>query len=311
MADRGRAGAEPWDAPRFAAELANAKLNSDRNSVKKVLAKVAEHNYRCKEFWRVPRTVPVSFQQCKEARLSPVGKGPIVSVSTMTTADAIEFFAKQKGNVVCALNFANGETPGGGYKNGAVAQEEDLCRQFPTLYSTLYKSKSDGLYPFGPCTCKSASAPEKYSDVLYTAGLTLGRASMENGYALLLPEQEVTASMVAAAAPNIRFASEISDRELIYNTVQTIFKAPRLMEEEVNTLILGAWGCGAFGGDAKTIAELFVRALMSDSLGDLYREVHFAIPKLAPDDNNYEVFVQVLKDFQIRFVDADRKGSKG
>lgn len=130
---------------------------------------------------------------------------------------------------------------------------------------------------------------------------------MEDGYPLMLEKDQVIMSMVAAAAPNIRFASEISDPELIYHTVQSIFVAPRLTEPEVNTLILGAWGCGAFGGDPKQIAELFVRALISDNFGELYKEIHFAIPKLAPTDNNYEVFAQVLKEFQLEVVDLDRE----
>lgn len=228
----------------------------------------------------------------------------------MTTAEACQRYARDSQHVVCALNFANGETAGGGYKNGATAQEEDLCRQCPTLYSTLYNASKEGLYPFGPCTCRAASHPDKYADVLYTSGIALARGGMEDGYPLLLEDQQVTVSMVAAAAPNIRFASEISEPELIYNTVQSIFVAPRLTEPEVTTLILGAWGCGAFGGDPKQIAELFVRALISDSFGELYKEIHFAIPQLAPTDVNYEVFKTVLKEFQLEVVDLDKEENR-
>lgn len=295
-----------WDAATFASELAQAKVSRDTNNIKRLLTKVADHNYRCKEFWVVPRTIPVSFQDCRSTKIRPVGR-PRLSISTMTTAEACTHFAKGKGNVVCALNFANGQTAGGGYKNGATAQEEDLCRQFPTLYSTLYNATKDGHYPFGPCTCKSASQPEKYSDVLYTSDLPLARGGMEDGYPLLLEDQQLTVSMVAAAAPNIRFASEISDPELIYSTIQSIFKAPRFIQPEVNTLILGAWGCGAFGGDPKQIAELFVRALISDSFGDLYKEIHFAIPQLAPNDINYEVFARVLSEFNLSVTNLDRE----
>lgn len=312
MARRGggygsRQPAEVWDANTFAAEVVQAKSSSDREGLKKLLTRVAEHNYRCREFWLIPRSLTVTFEECQGARIRPHGRSPRLSISTMTTTEACRHFARDKHNVVCALNFANGQTPGGGYKSGATAQEEDLCRQCPNLYTTLYNAAKDGHYPFGPCTCKAASQPSKYSDVLYTAGVALARGGLEEGYPLLLEDQQVMVSMVAAAAPNIRFASEISDPALIYNTVQSIFVAPRLTEPEVNTLILGAWGCGAFGGDPKQIAELFVRAIMSDSFGDLYKEIHFAIPKLAPSDNNYEVFAKVFKEFQLQMVDLDRE----
>lgn len=301
-----RRGPQPWDASSFLAELVQAKGSSDRDAVKKLLSKVADHNYHCKELWLVPRTIPVTFQECRAAKIRASGSCRL-SLSTMTTAEACQYFARERRNVVCALNFANGETPGGGYKTGATAQEEDLCRQCPTLYSTLYNAAKEGLYPFGPCTCKAATRPEKYSDVLYTSGIALARGGMEEGYPLLLEDRQVTVSMVAAAAPNIRFAREIADKELIYNTLYSVFTAPRLTEPEVNTLILGAFGCGAFGNDAKQIAELFVRALMNDGLSDLYKEIHFAIPKLAPTDDNYEVFAQVLKDFKLQVVDLDRE----
>jgi len=96
--------------------------------------------------------------------------------------------------------------------------------------------------------------------------------------------------MVAAAAPNIRFAKEISDKSLIYSTMETIFKAPFVWLPETNVLILGAWGCGAFGGDPREIAELFVKVLMTEDFGKLYKEIHFAIPP----GPNHDAFSQVL-----------------
>jgi uncharacterized protein (TIGR02452 family) len=113
--------------------------------------------------------------------------------------------------------------------------------------------------------------------------------------------------MVAAAAPNIRFAKEISDNTLILNTIESIFKAPFVWLPETNVLILGAWGCGAFGGDPKQIAELFVRVFMSENYGKLYKEVHFAIPKLSATDSNYEEFMKVFSEFSLKVEDLDQQ----
>merc|ERR1712110_641561 len=103
---------------------------------------------------------------------------------------------------------------------------------------------------------------------------------------------------------NVRFKREVSKPELLYKTIQTIFIAPHIAEPQVTTLILGAWGCGAFGGDPRQIAELFIQALIRDNYGQLYKEIHFAIPKLSPKDENYDVFRAVFNQYKIHVTDV-------
>lgn len=293
-----------WNHVEFAQKLAQYKLSKDYVSLKKLLVEVSESNYRMRDQWHIPRTIPISYAECSRMPAKG-GKPPRISMSMMDTIEALLKFGKERGRVVCGLNFANGKDVGGGYKNGSTAQEEDLCRRIPTLYSSLHQAERDGLYPFGPPTCSSSDKPEKYSDVLYTCGLTIARAGEEEGYRILSKEEQVDVSLIAAAAPNIRFAHEVSDPVLIYRTIQTIFIAPQFVPSDkgVNTLILGAWGCGAFGGDPIQIAELFVRALVQDNLGQPYDEIHFAIPSLTTTDVNYQAFREVFQRFRLEFRD--------
>ena len=218
---------------------------------------------------------------------------------------------RQPGHVVCALNFANGVRVGGGYKTGAVAQEEDLCRRLPSLYSSLLQAERQGLYPFGPGTCASRREPRRYSDVLYTPDLVVARTGQEGGFALLPPSEQASGALVTAAAPNVNFAKELYDLDLMYDTVRTAFLAPRLAQPETTTLVLGAWGCGAFGGNPHEISELFARALLSEDLRRLYREVHFAIPTYAAGDVNARVFKETLLRNGIELRETPARGGCG
>ena len=56
----------------------------------------------------------------------------------MDTASAARALAERGIEAAC-LNFANQYHTGGGYLSGARAQEEDLCRLVPQLYSQLSK----------------------------------------------------------------------------------------------------------------------------------------------------------------------------
>eukprot|EP00434_Breviolum_minutum_P010136 symbB.v1.2.008944.t1/scaffold563.1/size187063/21 len=284
-----------WDHVTFAQKFSQYKADKDYKQLKHLLSQVAKDNYARREtFGRIPRTIPVSHAEtlrCKPHKDSV----PIISFSKMDTADACFYFAKQRRRV-CALNFANGKDVGGGYMMGATAQEEDLCRQIPLLYSSLNNAQKHDLYPFGPPTCSSADKPEKYCDVLYTNNLLLARGGAEEGFRILKPREQVAVSLIAAAAPNIKFSKDVNDEKLIYRTMKTIFNAPHVAEPgAIDTLILGAWGCGAFGGDPVQIARLFVQALLAEGLGQGYKEVHFAIPQFSVEDQNYDVFRDVFR----------------
>jgi len=280
----------PWDAEDFINRLAVARATGSRHATKAVLKEVAEHNYKLRTNWAVPRTQFITHAQCMSTRVPGQGKEPEITFSTMTTADALYHYAFHGRRRACGLNFANGVDVGGGYKNGAQAQEEDLCRRMPNLYTSLFQAKRDGLYPFGPGTAKSATEPGKYCDVLWTPNCVIARAGDERGFTMLPPEAQASVSLVAAAAPNLRFANppDLHDKSLMYNAVKSILIAPRMMEPEVTTIVLGAWGCGAFGGNAREVCELFCRALVEERLGRLYEEVHFAIPAFGTDENSRE-----------------------
>ncbi|CAE8723261.1 unnamed protein product, partial [Polarella glacialis] len=302
-----------WNAADFAQRLAQAKATQDRHFMKSVLKEVAEHNYALRSRWPVPRTLAVTLESCLGIKPTGMGRDPEVTFSSMSTADALLHFSlTDRSRQVCGLNFANGKDVGGGYKNGAMAQEEDLCRRMPTLYTSLNNAKRDGLYPFGPSTCRDPGTPGKYSDVLWTPGVAIGRTGEDSGFALLPPKEQATVSLVAAAAPNIKFANppELYDKELMLNTAKAILITPVMKNPEITTIILGAWGCGAFGGDPSDISEIFCKALVNERLGRLYKEVHFAIPNFA-NDKNAEVFRQILRRNNIAFKELDPSTCRG
>lgn len=287
-------GGSDWDANNFERRL--RAVDGDRDATKNLLREVARHNYQISRDLPIPKTTLVSCAECHEAEpsLKRLSKTPRVLLTNSYTGDALVRLGHGRDGTVCAMNFANGGSVGGGYTNGAVAQEEDLCRQIPTLYTSLLRAKKHGAYPFGPQTYKGADFC-RYCDVTYTPDLVVSRGGRSEGYRMLMQDEQVTVSIVSAAAPNLRArVPEIFDDNLMGGAITDVFVAPRLKDSRVDTLILGAWGCGAFGCDAEKVASLFAHALTEQNLGSLYREVHFCVP--IGHDKNYDIFKKVLQN---------------
>lgn len=293
-------GGDTWDADSWRARWQQAKSSQSDGEMRACLKEVAQSNYRLMQGpFRddVSRTELVTQRELRQ-RMQGHGKDPHVSISTMGTGDALLHYAaalKRSGSVVCALNFANGEHIGGGYLRGARAQEEELCRQFPCLFTSLSRAKEYGqAYPFGPCTYRGGRDAKRYADVLFTPCIVGRRQGQAQGYAII-PDGEVLNNMalVSAAAPDVRSGRETFDPDLVKQAMQSILIAPKLKNPRIDTLILGAWGCGAFGCDPRQVAKLFAEVLKA-GLGRLYREIHFAIPDGA--DRNLQNFQEVLRN---------------
>merc|ERR1712187_404426 len=106
--------------------------------------------------------------------------------------------------------------------------------------------------------------------------------------------------MGTAAAPNTNFGGEIWDPLLVLETMRSIFLAPKILQPNLRVLVLGAWGCGAFGGDPGQMGDLFAEAL-GEGLGSLYDEVHFAIP--VSGDRNADAFRRALQNAGMKLTE--------
>ena len=58
-------------------------------------------------------------------------------------------------------------------------------------------------------------------------------------------------------------------------------------------LVLGAWGCGAFCNDAKTISDLFKKA--TQETDGIFETVEFAVIRNDADPRNYNEFARNFK----------------
>lgn len=199
------------------------------------------------------------------ARL-PTGERPLVDVVEGTTQQVAETLSAD--GPVVLLNFASARNPGGGFLNGSKAQEEDLCR-CSTLYGTLIRHET-----YYQANRQQASL--LYTDhAIYSPEVPFFKVS-GTGEFLSVP---FLASVITMPAPNTgpykkgggSHAKLVECFERRWRNVLAIGKA-----ENCSTILLGAWGCGAFGGDPEVAAQTAQAAL--DDVGPAFQRVVFAIP---------------------------------
>ncbi|KAH7401438.1 hypothetical protein BKA66DRAFT_405246 [Pyrenochaeta sp. MPI-SDFR-AT-0127] len=195
---------------------------------------------------------------------------------------------------VAVLNLASERSPGGGWHNGALAQEECLCYR-----SSLYLSLHRRYYPL-----PSLSA-------IYSPSVVLIRDAMSRGHGLLtpyeLPENLPVTSVISVAA--LRRPPLTDDRKFYRNaglraeTKRKIRVTIRVAALKGHTkIVLGAMGCGVFANPPKEVAECFLEVLRENEFqGGWWEEVAFAVldnvkgPQGGKDgEGNFGVFYRVL-----------------
>lgn len=166
---------------------------------------------------------------------------------------------------VLALNFANANVPGGGYIIGAKAQEEDICR-------------ASGLYYTIRDTVEFYNA-NRFTDARgYTHGMIYSaRVPVIRDDSLEILDEPVHCGFITSPAVN-RYAAILSHskaNELMEERIRRIIALA--VQKRPDVLILGKYGCGAFGNHWDEVAPMFERAI-NDITGGSSMDIIFAIP---------------------------------
>jgi uncharacterized protein (TIGR02452 family) len=166
-----------------------------------------------------------------------------------------------------ALNFANGIHPGGGFLGGARAQEEVLCRS-----SALHQTLIDGrMYQ----KHRKRPQPDSTDWAIYSPDVPVFR--IDDGTALPHPW---LLSFITCAAPYAPDIGQPRAGDLLQKRIQRVLAIARAFGHV--TLVLGAWGCGAFENDPYRTARDFRQALEHEFDG-AFSDVLFAITDWSPD----------------------------
>lgn len=185
----------------------------------------------------------------------PVPRMPEADTFFEVTGESSLQAARRLGGEPAVLNFASARNPGGGYLNGAQAQEEALCRA-SALYTCLagvreyYDHHRAHRDPF-------------YTDrVIHSPAVPVFRD--DHGGLL---DEPYPAGFLTAAAPNAGVVRRTAPERAAELPHALAVRAERVLETAAahgyRRLVLGAWGCGVFQNDPAQVAGAF-RALLTD-----------------------------------------------
>lgn len=180
---------------------------------------------------------------------------------------------------VALLNFASFTHPGGAFLFGSRAQEEAICHE-SNLFEILNDDKFGLFYRINR---RDLGNHLYYNRGIYSPGVILTR---DNG--------EHFTDVITVAAPNANKGYDGTDdfdaRNLVILKSRIDFILKIAEANHVDTLILGAFGCGVFGQDAYEVATCFKELLPYYD----FKKVVFAIPDFG--DGNLEAFQEVFTE---------------
>jgi uncharacterized protein (TIGR02452 family) len=173
----------------------------------------------------------------------------------------------EAGRRTLALNFANGASPGGGFLHGALAQEETLCRS-SALFATL-----DG----DPMYAAHRERPDRASSDWAILSPDVPFFRGDDGAPL---DRPWLLGVLTCAAPIAERPADRRAADLLRARIHRVLEIAEAYGYDA--LVLGAWGCGAFGNDPARTARDFRDALRGRFLGS-FAEVVFAIADWSPE----------------------------
>ena len=225
-----------------------------------------------------------------------------IIVSKKRTFEAASSYTG-KGDKVCVLNFASASNPGGGVENGAGAQEECLCR-VSTLYFTL---DTDENWKRFYTPHRKTHDPIHNDDILYTSDIVVFKT--DTATPERMAEREwYECDVITCAAPNLRekpsnrFNSGDGEERLLL-TDEELAKVHEkrdrrifdvAVQNKVDVLVLGAFGCGAFRNSPAVVADVMLS--LAKEYEKAFKAIEFAVYCPPFDDTNYKIFEEKTRN---------------
>lgn len=200
---------------------------------------------------------------------------------------------------IAVMNFANAFHAGGGVTKGSSAQEECLCRT-STLYPLLYRRSLRDTFYKHHHTLNTSKASDA---LIYTEGVVICKT--DEDLPKRMPKEDwVSVDVITVAAPDLRTKSNIhaalvgngtymNDAELFgYHVKRAIHVLTCAAAKGADTLVLGAFGCGAFQNNPEVVARAYKIALAE--FPKVFKRIEFAVYCSPKDQTNYDIFSKMF-----------------
>ncbi|MFD7682623.1 TIGR02452 family protein [Streptomyces sp. NPDC060187] len=213
-------------------------------------------------------------------------RGTSFEVTGESSLEAARRLTALGGDPVAVLNFSSARNPGGGYLNGAQAQEEALCRA-SALYACLLRAR--GFYDH-----HRAHRDTFYTDrVIHSPGVPVFRDDRGR-----LLDEPFSAGFLTAAAPNAGVVLRTAPERAGELPRALAVRAERVLETAAahgyRRLVLGAWGCGVFRNDPAQVAGAFRGLLVRGRFDGYFDHVVFSVLDRTPDRATHRAFEQAF-----------------
>jgi uncharacterized protein (TIGR02452 family) len=213
-----------------------------------------------------------------ERNFTPKRGNPSVELRNESTLAAILRLGVQN-ETVGVLNFASAKNPGGGFLNGALAQEESLAAA-----SALYLSQLEcPVYYETNRTCKSMA----YTDcAIWSPDTVFFRDDSGN-----LLKTPVKASVLTL--PAVNYGQALNHGENAAKMKAAMKRRMKIALADFaemcrGRLILGAYGCGVFGNDPNDVATWWSELLTE--YGGYFSSVAFSVFDRSPKRETLKAF---------------------
>lgn len=190
--------------------------------------------------------------------------------------DSVSAIFKYAEGRTAVLNFSSYKNPGGMFINGSKAQEECLCHE-SFLYNVLKEFQSS-FYDW--------NNQHKNKALYLNRGLYSPDVVFEHNGKIKKCDVITCAAPNKSAAQKYQNVSDKENSDVLKSRIEFIMQMA--LNKKVDTLILGAYGCGVFGQDAKEVATIFKECIQYSNAN----KVIFAIPN--GKDGNLKNFEKIF-----------------